>query len=177
MGSFATTHKRSLIYRRPKNMEDPINVTFSDSSHANAPGLGSYYGVGQRMCEAFSSRNAFSGWQVHPSTRDAELIAAIKGFHRLLAERMLLIEAGLPHQMLLCIDSSATVAGTKTDQIHHDSRYAAIRIGVLRQAVREALCTCVYTRSNEMLADVLTKALTPLSMNNHYDSIYGQRNP
>ena len=124
-------------------MEDPLVVTYLDSSHGNGVDLSSYYGVAQQMCGALSSWSAFSGWQVHPSTRDTELIATVKGLHRLLVARILLADAQLPHALPLCIGSSATVAGTTTDQIHHDSRYAAIRIGVLRQAVREELCLCV----------------------------------
>ena len=154
-------------------MEDPLVVTYSDSSHGNGVDLSSYYGVAIRMCGALSSGSAFSGWQVHPSTRDAELIAAVKGLHCLLVARILLAEVRLPRTLPLCIGSSATVAGTTNDQIHHDSRYAAIRIEVLRQAVCEELCQCMYTNSARMIAGILTKELTRESILNFYDAVYG----
>ena len=129
------------------------------------------------MCGALSSWSAFFGWQVHPSTRDAELISAVKGLHRLLIARTLLIEARLPHVLPLCINRSATVAGTTTDQIHHDSRYVAIRIGVLRQAVREELCHCIYISPARMVSDILIKKLTRESMLDFYVVVCGLRRP
>lgn len=155
VGSFIVTLTRPLIYRRPGNMNAPLVGTYSDSSHANAPNMSSHYGVAQEMCDAVVSWSAFSGWQTHASTRDAELLAAVKGLHGLLYERTLLIEAGLPHQFPLYIDNAPTVQGTQSDRIHLGSRHAAIRTGILRQAVREALCTCVYKDTKSMVADIL----------------------
>lgn len=111
------------------------------------------------MCGTLPAWNVFSGWLVHFSTRDAEFLAGVKSQQPLVA-RMFLIEAGLPHQFPLCIDSTATINGTKIDQIHRDSRQAAITYAVLRGAVREAFCTCLYTKTESLLADVLTKLLT-----------------
>lgn len=72
LGSFIVITIKPLIYRRPGNMNAPLVGTYSDSSQANNPSnMSSYYGVAQEMCCALVSWSAFSGWQVHASTRDA----------------------------------------------------------------------------------------------------------
>ena len=50
--------------------------------------------------------------------------------------------------MPLHMDNTASLANATADNIHLGSRYLAIRIGVIRQAVRELIIKPLYINTN-----------------------------
>ena len=57
--------------------------------------MASHYGYWQKNCNASLRWRAFSGHQVHASTRGPELLAAVAGTHVAMMQRLLMYEARL----------------------------------------------------------------------------------
>ena len=172
-GSWLASTDRPIIYRRGDGNAEV--TTLSDASWANKPDMTNFHGWMQLMCGAAFDWRAFSGRQVHSSTRGAELLTSIDALHALIGVRTMLFEyrVGPQGPMTLGMDSKATISGAKKDNISKKSRHEAIRIAIIRQATKDWIIAPTYRNTANMDADVLTKPLTMANPLYFYPRVYG----
>ena len=172
-GSWLANTDRPIIYRRGDGNAEV--TTLSDASWANKPDMTNFYGWMQLMCGAAFDWRAFSGRQVHSSTRGAELLTSVDALHALIGVRTMLFEyrVGTQRPMTLGMDSKATISGAKKDNISKKSRHEAIRIAITRQTTRDWIIAPTYRNTANMDADVLTKPLTMANLLYFYPRVYG----
>ena len=98
---------------------------------------------------------------VAPSTRDAEIIAAVQCVKQVIAYRILLSELGVSPctATKTYIDNLACVDGVANERVHRDSRWQAIRLAFVRQQVRDMIINLLHISGTDNLADIGTKAL------------------
>ena len=73
------------------------------------------------------------------------------------------------------MDNTASLANATADNIHLGSRYLAIRIGVIRQAVRELIIKPLYINTNLNIADSMTKPMDKKHVLAFTPTMYGVR--
>ena len=178
MASYAITHRRPLYFRRTS--DGATTVTHVDATMADQPDMASHYGYWQRCCNASLRWRAFSGHQVHAATRGPELVAAVAGTHVSMYQRLLMYEARLgrlPGDIVMpfFMDNTASLANATADNIHLGSRHLAIRIGVIRQAVRDLIIKPAYINTNQNVADTMTKPMDKKHVLAFTPMMYGVR--
>ena len=57
------------------------------------------------------------------------------------------------------MDNTASLTNATADNIHLGSRHLAIRIGFIRQAVRDLIIKPAYVNTNQNVADTMTKPM------------------
>ena len=176
--SYAITHRRPLYFCRTN--DGATTDTYTDATQADKPDMASHYGYWQKNCNASLRWRAFSGHQVHASTRGPELLAAVAGTHVAMMQRLLMYEARLgklPGDIImpLHMDNTASLANATADNIHLGSRHLAIRIGVIRQAVRDLIIKPAYINTTQNVADAMTKPMDRKHVLAFTPAMYGVR--
>ena len=95
-------------------------------------------------------------------------------------QRLLMYEARLGRlpgniTMPVGMDNRASLANSTADNIHLGSRHLAIRIGVIRQAVRDLIIKPYYINTSQNVADTMTKPLTRKQVLAFTPMMYGVR--
>jgi hypothetical protein len=178
MASYAITHRRPLFFCRTN--DGATTVTHSDATQADQPDMASHYGYWQRCCNASLRWRAFSGRQVHAATRGPELVAAVAATHVSMYQRLLMYEARLgrlPGDIIMPFfgDNTAVMSNATADNIHLGSRHLAIRIGVIRQAVRDLIIKPAYIHTSQNVADAMTKPMDKKHVLAFTPMMYGVR--
>lgn len=138
----------------------------------------SHYGYAQTCCWAAIRWRAISGQQVHDSSRGPELIAGVAGTHVAMMQRQLTYEARFGTApgditMSLHMDNTASLANTTADNIHLGSRNLSIRIGVIRQVVRDSIIRPTYVSTHLNIADSMTKPMDRKHILAFAQALYG----
>ena len=141
---------------------DMAHVFYADSSHGNVD----FKGVIGRLSK--HGPNSYA-WRcripkvVTLSSRDAELMASILGARSAISHGLMLRELGLHdgEPLPLYTDSKSTELSATSDMINNESRWNGIRIRWLQQQITHGLIKLLWVDGSSMLADVMTKWLTP----------------
>ena len=93
-------------------------------------------------------------------------------------QRLLMYEARLgrlPGDIVMHFfcDNNAVMANATADNIHLGSRHLAIRIGVIRQAVRDLIIKPAYINTSQNIADSMTKPMDKKHVLAFTPAIYG----
>ena len=139
----------------------PRFQAFVDSSFANDPSMRSWYCFLIYYAGApFAYQSKLSSC-VAPSTRDAEIIAAVQCLKHVLGYHVLLEELGEPRHdaTRIHIDNLACVDGVTNERIRADSRWQAIRLAFVRDQVRAKLVQLLHISGTHNPADIGTKVL------------------
>ena len=98
---------------------------------------------------------------IPPSTRDAEIIAAVQCLKHVLGYHVLLEELGEQRggATPVHIDNLACVDGVTNERIRADSRWQAIRLAFFREQVRKNLVQLLHIGGVHNPADIGTKVL------------------
>ena len=134
----------------------------SDASHANCPQTSrSWFGFCLMACDiAFSFRSKLQPYTA-PSTRDAEIGGLVYCVKAMIATLVLLYELGFAQADIVPLtvesDNTAALAGMDTEWLHRDGRWNSIRVRFLRDFVRSGLIKGVFTKTDKMRANCLTK--------------------
>jgi hypothetical protein len=98
------------------------------------------------------------------STVEAESAAGVMALKESVWLRGLLIELGWkPFTLDLCFDNTGCIRNVLADDVRPRMKHVAVNMAGLRDYVRQGILRPVYVSTNDMAADVLTKAL-PLSL-------------
>ena len=178
MASYAITHRRPLFFCRTK--DGATTITHFDATQADQPDMASHYGYWQQCCNASLRWRAFSGRQVHAATRGPELVSAVAATHVSMYQRLLMYEARLgrlPGDIIMPFfgDNTAVMSNATADNIHLGSRHLAIRIGVIRQAVRDLIIKPAYIHTSQNVADAMTKPMDKKHVLTFTPTMYGVR--
>jgi hypothetical protein len=73
------------------------------------------------------------------------------------------------------MDNTASLANVTADKVHLGSRHLAIRIGVIRQAVRDLIIKPAYINTNQNIADSMTKPMDKKHVLAFTPAMYGVR--
>ena len=95
-------------------------------------------------------------------------------------QRLLMYEARLGRLpgdivMLIYMDNTASLANATADNIHLGSRHLAIRVGVIRQAVRDLIIKPAYISTAQNVADAMTKPMDKKHVLAFTPAMYGVR--
>lgn len=103
------------------------------------------------------------------SSTEAEYMATARATQEALWLRMLLSELGQqepsPIPMLLCADNQGAIALAKNPGDHPRTKHIAIRYHFTRDAVKHGAIQLQYCPTDEMTADIMTKALGKVKHN------------
>lgn len=97
------------------------------------------------------------------ASRDAEAVAAVMALKSILAYRIMMAELGFGDlaPFRLRIDNQSTIGNTQADKIHKDSRHMGLRLSLLREEVKRNHILPQYIPTEQNLADIFTKPLSP----------------
>ena len=167
-----TVDTHVLCFRK----SDGILRALLDASLANHNStLQSWYGLSCTLgvnTGVISFRSALAR-SVVASTRDSELLACLHCTYRVFALRLFLAEIGLQQSAPTPIgsDAMAVVQGISVKVVHRDSRWAAIRFAVIKQAMEDLIISCYHLPGTTNGSDIYTKILGPTL---HYKHAMGQ---
>lgn len=150
---------------------------YVDSSFANDPSRKSWYCFLLYYAGApFAYRSKLSSC-VAPSTRDAEIIAAVHCLKHVLGFQILMDELGERRDGAtdIHIDNAACTDGVANDRIRADSRWQAIRLAFVREKVKMRLVRLLHISGVDNPADIGTKVLGPADFDRHAKVTLGLR--
>ena len=128
-----------------------------------------------------------SGGERFPGTRSTNPFAGqssslqwLIDTHVSMYQRLLMYEARLgrlPGDIVMPIhmDNTASLANATADNIHLGSRHLAIRIGVIRQEVRDLIIKPAYVNTTQNIADAMTKPMDKKHVLAFTPAMYGVR--
>ena len=149
---------------------------FVDSSWANCPdSMRSWFGYVIMFCGcAFAWRSKLEP-SVALASRDAEAIAAVYAIKAVLGFLIMLTEMQFDPTMPVPVevDNKATVDGSKSEKVHKNSCFFAMRLALIREIVRNSLVNTRYIESAANAADLLTKILNAFARSVHRPFLMG----
>ncbi|KIJ49713.1 hypothetical protein M422DRAFT_89278, partial [Sphaerobolus stellatus SS14] len=156
------------------SLDQHIFTTYSDASHMDSYDNGKSTGAYLTLIGGGAI-----GWSsklqdfVTLSTTEAEYVAAVEAGKEILWMRHILEEFGYPVQEAspLLIDNQSALSVCKNPEHHGRMKHLRARYFWLRDEVEANTIKPLYTQSNEQLADILTKALSPVKVNNFCSKI------
>ena len=145
-----------LLYSRDGSLE-----TFSDTDYASDKETRkSTSGI---VCKY---ANAAITWQskhqhcVALSTTEAEYVSATLGAKQIIWLKKLFIECKIKYvNYLLNVDNTSALKLIKNPEFHHRSKQIDVRYHFIRDLYNKGEVDVKYIKSEEQLADILTKAL------------------
>lgn len=155
-----------LVYKGNDDLE--LFQTYCDASHgscqATGRGTGGYVTVVSGAAVGWSSkRQAF----VTLSSTEAEYVAAVEGGKEIMWMRNILTEFGYPpsYPSTLFIDNKSGISVAKNPEHHGRMKHLDLRYYWLRDAVADGIISPEYVPTDQQLADILTKAVYPKTIN------------
>lgn len=167
-----------LVYKQQFNAPEPF-IIYSDADHGGNKDNGKSTG-GYVSCVGGGAVNWSSKLQptVSLSTTEAEYIAAVEAGKEVMWMRNILQEFGYPVKKpsSLLIDNLSAISVAKNPEHHGRMKHLDLKHYWLRDAVEAGHMTPVHVPTQEMAADVLTKAL-PRDKLEHCRELMGLRPP
>jgi len=101
------------------------------------------------------------------SSTEAEYVAAVEGGKEIMWMRNILTEFGYPPSLpsTLHIDNKSGINVAKNPEHHGRMKHLDLRYYWLREAVADEMINPVYVPTDKQLADILTKAVYPATIN------------
>jgi hypothetical protein len=153
-----TTHK--LIYQ-PSTSPEPF-ITYSDADHGGNPDNGKSTGgyvvkIGSGAVSWSSKLQSL----VALSTTEAEHMSAVEAGKEILWMRSFMGELGydISGPSLLRMDNQSAIAVSKNPEHHSTMKHLSLHLFWLRDAVQDGLIAPTFVPTQEMVADIFTKAL------------------
>jgi len=159
--SYLLDHERDQMHITDDGT--PMFSSSVDSSFGNCPETQrSWFGYALNWCGVtFCYRSALLPL-VLPSTRDSEAAAMVYCIKAMLAKFILLTELKFAPEGVTPLpvgtDSAAALANSLSDHVHRDSRWTSLRLGFIRDMVKNMLIRTYKLPTDEMPSDCLTKA-------------------
>jgi hypothetical protein len=150
-----------LTYTPDPNTSE-IFTTFTDADHGGNPDNGrSTSGYVVKMGTGAISWSSKLQGIVALSTTEAEFVAATSAGQEILWLRNLIHEFGypLPTPSTLFIDNQSALSVAKNPEHHGRMKHLDLRFYWLRNEVEKGTINLVHLRTDEMVADIMTKAL------------------
>jgi hypothetical protein len=147
-------------------------------STAAGPTAPTRCGRGSATSSCFASAFAWRS-KLEPSialaSRDAEVIAAVYAIKAVLGFLIMLTEMQFDPTMPVPVevDNKATVDGSKSEKVHKNSCFFAMRLAWIREIVRNSLVNTRYIESAANAADLLTKILNAFARSVHRPFLMG----
>ena len=149
-----------LIYK-PSLEPEPF-ITYSDADHGGNPDNGK--STGGYVVKIGSGAVSWSS-KLQPlvalSTTEAEHISAVEAGKEILWMRQLMGELGyeMPGPSLLRMDNQSAIAVNRNPEHHGKMKHLSLRLFWLRDAVQDGLIAPTFVKTQDMAADIFTKAL------------------
>jgi hypothetical protein len=137
-------------------------TTYSDADHAGNPDNGrSTSGYVVKIGTGAISWASKLQTIVALSTTEAEYVAATSAGQEILWLRNLFTELGYPiaSPSTLCVDNNSAISVAKNPEHHGRMKHLDLRFYWLRNEVEKGSIKIVHLRTDEMPADIMTKAL------------------
>ena len=144
------------------SLNEIIYQMYADASFGNRDeGRRSVSGYLSIMGQCVISYRSFSQKCIVTSTTAAELYAASEGARESECLRMLLGELGFKQKKSITLhcDNTATIAICINPGNHEATKSVDIRILHIRELIENKRINMVYCKTEDMIADILTKAL------------------
>ena len=154
-----TTHHK-LVYQ-PSTSPEPF-ITYSDADHGGNPDNGK--STGGYVVKIGSGAVSWSS-KLQPlvalSTTEAEHISAVEAGKEILWMRQFMGELGydISGPSLLRMDNQSAIAVSKNPEHHSKMKHLSLRLFWLRDHVQDGLISPTFVGTQEMAADIYTKAL------------------
>ena len=155
-----------LVYK-PSTSPEPF-ITYSDADHdGNFPDNGK--STGGYVVKIGSGTVSWSS-KLQPlvalSTTEAEHISAVEVGKEILWMHQFMGELGYPitGSSLLRMGNQSAIAVSKNPEHHSKMKHLSLRLFWLRDAVQDGLITPSFVTTQEMVADIFTKALDRLKV-------------
>jgi hypothetical protein len=154
------TIDHKLVYQ-PSTSPEPF-ITYSDADHGGNPDNGK--STGGFVVKIGSGAVSWSS-KLQPlvalSTTEAEHISAVEAGKEILWMRQFMGELGytISGPSLLRMDNQSAIAVSKNPEHHSKMKHLSLRLFWLRDAVQDGLITPTFVPTQEMAADIFTKAL------------------
>ena len=149
------------ITYQPSDSPEPF-ITYSDADHGGNPDNGKSTGgyVVKIGSGAVSWSSKLQGL-VALSTTEAEHIAAVEAGKEILWMRQFMGELGyeISGPSLLRMDNQSAISVNKNPEHHGRMKHLSLRLFWIRDAVQEGLISPTFVPTQNMAADIFTKAL------------------
>ena len=134
---------------------------YADADLASQEHRHSISGYAIFMGEGTASWSSKKQGIVALSTTEAEYIAATHAAKEIIWLRSFLTEIARPlaHPTTLFCDNQGAIMLTKDSQYHARTKHIDMRFHFIREAAENGVLTLVYCPTEDMIADILTKAL------------------
>jgi transposase InsO family protein len=149
------------IAYQPSDSPEPF-ITYSDADHGGNPDNGKSTGgyvvkIGSGAVSWSSKLQSL----VALSTTEAEHISAVEAGKEILWMRQFMGELGydVSGPSLLRMDNQSAIAVSKNPEHHGKMKHLSLRLFWIRDAVQEGLIGPVFVSTQNMAADIFTKAL------------------
>ena len=159
------TVEQKLVYR-PSDTPEPF-VTYSDADHGGNPDNGKSTGgyvvkIGTGAVSWSSKLQSL----VALSTTEAEHISAVEAGKEILWMRQLMGELGysICGPSVLRMDNQSAIAVSKNPEHHGKMKHLSLRLFWLRDAVQDGLIAPSFVATQNMAADIFTKALDRMKL-------------
>ena len=159
------TVDHKLVYR-PSDNPEPF-ITYSDADHGGNPDNGrSTGGYVVKIGNGAVSWSSKLQSLVALSTTEAEHISAVEAGKEILWLRQFMGELGyqISGPSLLRMDNQSAIAVSKNPEHHGKMKHLSLRLFWLRDAVQDGLIAPSFVSTQDMVADILTKALDRLKV-------------
>ena len=146
---------------RPSDSPEPF-ITYSDADHGGNPDNGrSTGGYVVKIGSGAVSWSSKLQSLVALSTTEAEHISAVEAGKEILWMRQFMGELGyeISGPSLLRMDNQSAIAVSKNPEHHGKMKHLSLRLFWLRDAVQDGLIGPTFVRTQDMVADIFTKAL------------------
>ena len=154
------TAEHKLVYR-PSDSPEPF-ITYSDADHGGNPDNGrSTGGYVVKIGSGAVSWSSKLQSLVALSTTEAEHISAVEAGKEIIWMRNLLGELGFQFSgpSMLRMDNQSAIAVSKNPEHHGKMKHLSLRLFWLQDAVEEGLIGPTFVSTQNMAADIFTKAL------------------
>jgi len=161
------TIDHKLVYQ-PSTSPEPF-ITYSDADHGGNPDNGK--STGGFVVKIGSGAVSWSS-KLQPlvalSTTEAEHISAVEAGKEILWMRQFMGELGynICGPSLLRMDNQSAIAVSKNPEHHSKMKHLSLRLFWLRDAVQDGLIAPTFVSTQEMAADIFTKALDRSKLQN-----------
>jgi hypothetical protein len=159
------TIDHSIIYQ-PSDSPQPF-ITYSDADHGGNPDNGK--STGGYVVKIGSGAVSWSS-KLQPlvalSTTEAEHISAVEAGKEILWMRQFMGELGYSASgpSVLRMDNQSAIAVSKNPEHHGKMKHLSLRLFWLRDAVQDGLIAPTFVSTEDMAADIFTKALDRLKV-------------
>jgi hypothetical protein len=154
------TAEHKLVYR-PSDSPEPF-ITYSDADHGGNPDNGrSTGGYVVKIGSGAVSWSSKLQSLVALSTTEAEHISAVEAGKEIIWMRNLLGELGFQFSgpSMLRMDNQSAIAVSKNPEHHGKMKHLSLRLFWLQDAVEQGLIAPTFVSTQNMAADIFTKAL------------------